>query len=191
MKADGHTGGHRQVPGRESGDCVPVHQLMTSAVTTTPAVPQSRSCPVASWQSSIRWLPGTVGPPSRALGADRGPDPLIDASSPQIAPRRAPAPPNPVNPHLPLKPRTFHCAANRICGRRKRRTRPRTHFTRGNQMTVEMPAVRRVGGLFRVAPLVTMGAVATAGMLMMIPPGAPSLPTPLPPPRRYGPRMSS
>jgi opacity protein-like surface antigen len=38
-----------------------------------------------------------------------------------------------------------------------------------------MPAVRRVGGLFRVAPLMTIGAVAGAGMLTMTPPGAPSV----------------
>jgi hypothetical protein len=38
-----------------------------------------------------------------------------------------------------------------------------------------MPAVRRVGGFFRVAPLVTIGALAGAGMLMVTPPGAPSI----------------
>ena len=42
-------------------------------------------------------------------------------------------------------------------------------------MTEGMPAVRRIGGLFRVAPLVTIGAVAGAGMLTMTPPGAPSV----------------
>ena len=41
--------------------------------------------------------------------------------------------------------------------------------------TEGMPTARRVGGLFRVAPLVTIGAVAGAGMLTMTPPGAPSV----------------